>query len=73
MRGGKEALWNIVCRASTIGMGVAFLWHFFSILRHHQVLIQEDNIAVLAIEVAMVTGVVALAMIYLIRGIRRPS
>jgi hypothetical protein len=73
MRGGMEALWNIVCRASTIGMGVALLWHFFGILRHHQVLIQEDNIAVLAIEVAMVTGVVALAMIYLIRGIRRPS
>lgn len=60
---------KIISSAGSIGMGVAFLWHFSNILRYGQHVIQEPSYPMLIGEILFIVILIILATIKIINEI----
>ena len=54
-----------------IGQAIAFLWFLGQIAYYGNVLIREPNPVILIYEIALVTGIIALGVANIIKGVRR--
>ena len=56
--------------ALLVALSMAFLWHFYFIVRHKTVVIQEPNPIILVLEVAAIFGCLVLGVVNMARVLR---